>query len=98
MINLLKMKNQKEREAHQKKMKDKIEFKTVSHGGFNFSTDKLAFGFEGTIPEVKSFDATNAISTFFNQKKIKEFKPNLYKHDNPFKPSHPPKEVLIFKN
>lgn len=28
------------------------------------------------------------------QKKLKEFKPNLFPHDNPFKPSNPPKEGL----
>ncbi len=34
-------------------MKDKAHFKTTSHGDENFSTDKLAFGFEGTVPKVR---------------------------------------------
>ncbi|KAL4450247.1 hypothetical protein ABPG74_008953 [Tetrahymena malaccensis] len=68
----------RERDHHIQLLKDKPQFKTYSHGGYNFSPDKKAFGYDGTFPE----------------KKVRDFSPNIFKHDNPFKPSNPTKSGL----
>ncbi|CAD8044938.1 unnamed protein product [Paramecium primaurelia] len=59
----------------QKMLKDKQPFKSTIYTTDNFSTDKLVFG-ETNLPKPTQ---------------VKEFKPNIMKHEAPFKPSNPTK-------
>ncbi|CAK75378.1 unnamed protein product (macronuclear) [Paramecium tetraurelia] len=59
----------------QKMLKDKQPFKSTIYTTDNFSTDKQIFG-ETNLPKPTQ---------------VKEFKPNIMKHEAPFKPSNPTK-------
>ncbi len=64
-------------------LKDKPAFKSKYVGGRAFTKDRQAYGFDGPV----------------TPKKYHETKLNIYKHDNPFRPSNPNKSVLfIFLN
>lgn len=66
----------------QKLLKDKQPFKSTIYNLDNFSSDKLVFG-ETNLPKVLYCSTKPTV--------VKEFQPNIMKHEAPFKPSHPTK-------
>lgn len=73
----------------------------MEHGNKPFVKDAKTYGLDRPIPEViiwKLIKKMFYFSSFLLQRrKHKELNLNSFKHEDPFKPSNPPKKVINMK-